>query len=138
MNIYLDIDGVLLANTGRPADYANEFLQAVLTSYPDSTYWLTTHVWNGEHVVGESLAPYLNAETQALIKKIKPTEWGDAKTDGIDFSLPFLWFDDDLFDDERGVLAQNDALNRHVLVNLYDNPSQLCELIELYFPQNDV
>ena len=82
MNIYLDIDGVLLVDVGKPAHFANEFLQAVLKKYPDSTYWLTTHVWNGEHVVSESLAPYLQADMQALLGKIKPTSWGKSKTDG--------------------------------------------------------
>lgn len=43
MNIYLDIDGVLLANSNRAADKADEFLEAALTKYPDSTYWLTPH-----------------------------------------------------------------------------------------------
>ena len=42
MNVYLDIDGVLLANEKSAANYADEFLQAVLAAYPDSTYWLTT------------------------------------------------------------------------------------------------
>ena len=42
MNIYLDIDGVLLANENNAAPYADEFLQHILTKYPDSTYWLTT------------------------------------------------------------------------------------------------
>lgn len=102
MNIYLDIDGVLLVDKATPAKYADEFLQAaVLTKQPDSTYWLTTHVWNGENVIDQSLAPYLKPETQALLSKVKPTEWGEYKTDGIDFSQPFLWFDDDLYDEER-------------------------------------
>ena len=43
-NIYLDIDGVLLANDLNPANHANEFLKKVLTEYPDTTYWLTTHL----------------------------------------------------------------------------------------------
>ena len=42
MNVYLDIDGVLLANEKSAANYADEFLKAVLAAYPDSTYWLTT------------------------------------------------------------------------------------------------
>lgn len=45
MNVYLDIDGVLLANEKSAANYADEFLQAVLAAYPDSTYWLTTRNW---------------------------------------------------------------------------------------------
>lgn len=42
-NIYLDIDGVLLANDKYPANHVHEFLEYVLTKYPDTTYWLTTH-----------------------------------------------------------------------------------------------
>lgn len=131
MNIYLDIDGVLLADKATPAAHADEFLQAVLTKYPDSTYWLTTHVWNGENVIDQSLAPYLKPETQALLSKIKPTEWGQSKTDAIDFSQPFLWFDDDLYDEERTALEQHNALFSRVEVNLYKNPEQLADLIKL-------
>lgn len=133
MNVYLDIDGVLLADIRTPAYYADDFIQAALHKYPDSTYWLTTHVWNGEHVVHESLAPYLKPETQSLLEKIKPTTWGKAKTDGIDFTQPFLWFDDDLFDDEREALVQHNALESQVCVDLADNPRQLEELVKKYF-----
>ena len=38
MNVYLDIDGVLLANENNAANYADEFLQAVLAAYPESAY----------------------------------------------------------------------------------------------------
>ncbi|OGM16531.1 hypothetical protein A2V56_00600 [Candidatus Woesebacteria bacterium RBG_19FT_COMBO_42_9] len=41
MNIYLDIDGVILANDKQAALYAKEFLKYVTDNYP--TYWLTTH-----------------------------------------------------------------------------------------------
>lgn len=131
MNIYLDIDGVLLADRATPAEHADKFLQAVLTKYPNSTYWLTTHVWNGENVVNQSLAPYLKPDTQALLGRIKPTEWGEYKTDGIDFSKPFLWFDDDLFEGERAALERHNALSGRVEVDLYKNPEQLEQLIEL-------
>lgn len=133
MNIYLDIDGVLLADMKTPSRYADEFIQAVVTKYPNSTYWLTTHVWRGENVVSQSLAPYLQPETQALLAKIKPTDWGEYKTDGIDFTQPFLWFDDDLFDEERDALKQHDALDSHVMVDLVSNPGQLQDLIVTYF-----
>ena len=59
MNIYLDIDGVLLINEGHAAPYADEFLQAVLTKYPESTYWLTTHNWKGENRAKDVLTPHL-------------------------------------------------------------------------------
>ncbi|MDZ7744604.1 MAG: hypothetical protein U5K77_02475 [Candidatus Saccharibacteria bacterium] len=131
MNIYLDIDGVLLADMATPAKHADEFLQTVLTKYPDNTYWLTTHVWNGENMIDQTLAPYLKPETQALLGCIKPTEWGQAKTDAIDFSQPFLWFDDDLYDDERTALGQHSKLSSRIEVDLHKNPEQLKELVSL-------
>lgn len=127
-SIYLDIDGVLLTDIATPAQYADEFIQFVVSRYPDSTYWLTTHVWLGENVVGHSLAPYLSLEARALLGKIKPTQWDRWKTDAIDFSGPFLWFDDDLFPEERIVLERNNALSSWVGVDLYKSPLQLKEL----------
>lgn len=133
MNIYLDIDGVLLVDRATLAQHADEFLQAVLNKYPNSTYWLTTHAWNGENVISHSLAPYLAADTQALLGRIKVADWGDDKTDGIDFGQPFLWFDDDLFDGERKALEEHDALDSQVRVDLADNPAQLKEITEQLF-----
>jgi hypothetical protein len=46
MNIYLDIDGVLLVDVGRAALGADEFLRKVLEKYPDSTYWLTENLFH--------------------------------------------------------------------------------------------
>jgi len=131
MNIYLDVDGVLLANDRRAANGADEFLQAVLTKYPDSTYWLTTHCWRGVNRAPHVLAPVLRSETVHLLNKIKPTNWNELKTDAIDFSKPFLWFDDDLFDDEREVLRAHTAEQNYILVDLYKNPNYLIELQKL-------
>lgn len=47
LTVYLDIDGILLTNEYHAAPFANEFLRKVLSDYPDSTYWLTTHC-NGD------------------------------------------------------------------------------------------
>ncbi len=38
MNIYLDIDGVLVANDYNAANYSAEFIEYVLTKFPDTTY----------------------------------------------------------------------------------------------------
>ncbi len=128
MNIYLDIDGVLLANEKQAAMHADEFLQAVLAKYPDSTYWLTTHCWRGENRTMEVLRPVLQAETTELVKKIKPTDWGDLKTDAIDFSQPFKWFDDDLLPAERQILTNHNSLGSWIEVDLMRNSFQLREL----------
>ena len=131
MNIYLDIDGVLLVNENSAANFADEFLVAVLSKYPNSTFWLTTHCWKGENRAVAVLSPHLKPETVALLSKIKPTEWRDWKTDAIDFSKPFLWFDDDLFPKEKAVLEKNNVLKNYVAIDLYQNPTQLKDLVKL-------
>jgi len=130
MNIYLDIDGVLLIDEKHAAPHADEFIQAVLAKYPDTTYWLTTHNWQGENRTKEVLSPVLKPETVALLDKIKTTEWRDLKTDALDFGEDFLWFDDDLWPDELKVLSMHNATTDFVMVNLNKNPNQLKTLIE--------
>lgn len=125
MNIYLDIDGVLLANDLNTANYANDFLRFVLAEYPDSTYWLTTHC-NGDASVPISHVGHLfEPDVQELMKKIKPTTWQTAKTRGIDFSKPFLWFDDDLFYEEKQELEKRGALDSWIEVDLAKDENQL-------------
>jgi len=130
MNIYLDIDGVLLVNETHAALHADEFLQHILKKYSDTTYWLTTHNWQGENRAKAVLAPYLKPETVALLDKVKPSEWKELKTDAIDFSQDFLWFDDDLWPEELKVLEENNATGRFIMVDLKEDPDLLQKLIE--------
>lgn len=131
MNVYLDIDGVLLVNENNAANYADEFLQAVLAAHPDSTYWLTTHNWRGENRTKEVLAPHLKPETVPLLDKIKPSVWNEMKTDGINFSEKFIWLDDDLWQDELKVLEQHNATDNFILIDLQKNPNQLKDIAEI-------
>jgi len=131
MNIYLDIDGVLLANEAHAANYADEFLQTVLDKYPDSTYWLTTHNWNGENRAKEVLSPFLRPETVKLLDKIKPTVWMELKTEAIDFDQDFLWFDDDLWPDELKALEEHETTEQFILVKLEEDPDVLQKLTEV-------
>jgi hypothetical protein len=132
MNIYLDIDGVLLANDLSPANYADEFLRLVLRNYPDTTYWLTTHC-NGDSSVPVSHIGHLfEPDVVELMKKIKPTSWQTAKTRGIDFSESFLWFDDDLFYEEKQTLLDHSALDSWIQVDLVKDPGQLSKFIESF------
>ncbi len=93
-------------------------------------YWLTTHCWRGENRTIEVLSPYLKAETIALLEKVKPTDWGEMKTDAIDFSQPFIWFDDDLWPEGQEALEKNNALKSFRMINLMKNPNQLKEYID--------
>jgi hypothetical protein len=128
-NIYLDVDGVLLANEKNAAEYASEFIEYVITRYPDSTYWLTTRCRGDATEVLFQLKPLFSEKIYKLLEQIKPTNWDKAKTEAIDFTKPFLWFDDDLFDDEKEVLIKQDALYNHINVDLYKRSDQLADFV---------
>lgn len=124
MNIYLDIDGVLLANENNLAIGAEEFIEFVVKNYP--TYWLTTHCMDGDPSLAvENVGRLCKPKTVEFLKRIKPTKWKVAKTEAIDFSEPFLWFDDDLYDDEREVLDRKDKLDSWREVDLAKNENDL-------------
>lgn len=134
MNIYLDIDGVLLANELNPANYASEFIEYVLSNYPDSTYWLTTHCQGDANGPIKHLKPIFDEKTVELMRKIKPTTWLNSpkKTSAIDFTIPFLWFDDNLFYGEKQDLLEQNKLDNYIEVNLRKDPDQLRKFIESF------
>ena len=106
MNVYLDIDGVILGMES-PARDARKFLKFLLKKYPDNTYWLTTHVKEGENNTKHSLSGTYSDKLVGLMHStFKETDWGTLKTDAIDLSQPFIWFDDTLFTAEKLVLEQ--------------------------------
>ena len=136
-NIYLDIDGVLLANDLTPANYAKEFLTLVLSRYPYTTYWLTTHCNGDASMPIRHIGHLFDSETVELMKRIKPTTWHTAKTRAINFDRPFLWFDDDLFYEEKVTLKKYDAQHNWIEVDLAKNPNQLAEFITSFpLPMN--
>ncbi len=129
MNVYLDIDGVLLANDLNASKHVYEFLK-VATQNP--TFWLTTHCKGDSMTAIRRLSLVFTPEMMDLIKDIKPTNWDRAKTEAIDFSQPFLWFDDDLFDDERADLVKHNVLDNWIEVDLAKNPNQLANFIRSF------
>lgn len=129
MNIYLDIDGVLLANEKFPANHAHEFLEYLVNNF--DVYWLTTHCRGDASQTIEHLRPTLKPSTLEIAKRVKPTNWDDNKTEGIDFSIPFLWFDDELYPEERESLIAHGALDSHVLVDLASDPDRLFRLLSM-------
>jgi hypothetical protein len=139
MDVYLDIDGVLLTRDNEPALYAHEFLRLVLEKCPDSTYWLTTHCKGDATVPIKRIGHLFDAETLALMRMIKPTTWDLAKTDAIEFSRPFLWFDDNCFDFEKRILQQNGLIDNWIEVDLRKTPHQLGMFIQSFpLPINDL
>lgn len=122
MHIYLDVEGVLVTN-GTPAPYAEEFLRFLTKEYP--VFWLSTYCQGDPRTIHDILGQVFSPETVEHIKKITPTNWQVYKTEAIDFSVPFLWFDDAPSVGERRELESRGALSSWVPVDLKENPEQL-------------
>lgn len=128
MKIYLDIDGVILANDKQKANFADEFIKSIVTNH--DVYWLTTHCHGGENYTVELLSQFFGPETMKYIKKIKPTNWDTWKTDAIDFNEDFLWFDDQVFEEEIRVLKEHNKFDSWIQIDLSKNPDQLKTFIK--------
>lgn len=132
MNIYLDIDGVLITRQGEPAPFVDEFVKACVDSGSD-LFWLTT--WcriSDETALRHLRASGMNPATiELLAKNCKPTNWDASKTDAIDFEKPFFWFDDVIFEEEYKTLEAHQAIPGWIKIDLKSFPHQLKECIEL-------
>ncbi len=131
MNIYLDIDGVLLTHDGKLACCAHEFLTYVTSHHP--TYWLTTHCRGDIVNTHEFLKRSFPPETYAVAKQIIPTNWNTYKTEAIDFTQPFLWFDDVIFAGEKMKLSQQSVIENWIEVDLRKDENQLQKFLT-HFP----
>ena len=128
MKVYLDIDGVILANDKQVANYADEFIKYLVENY--DVYWLTTHCKGDSNYTIELLMRFFNPETIEILKKIKPTNWQTWKTEAIDFNEDFLWFDDELFEEEIQILKSNNKYDSWVPIDLSKNVNQLKTLLK--------
>lgn len=128
MNIYLDVDGVLIHSDGTLARHADEFLTAMVHSgHP--VHWLTTRCRDGDAApVCDVLAKLLRPATADLLTAIKPTSWTTSKLGAIDLTSPFLWFDDQPFHFEIEELRECGLLTSWVKVDLLRDPDQLGRL----------
>ena len=128
-NIYLDIDGVLIHSRKNKAaigiDYFLKSLHRLMMDGVD-IYWLTTHC-NGD---ASTAVKYLESYTKkplsrAVLEQIKPTSW-TVKTQGIDFSKPFLWLDDKpLGWADKVAMSKQGVIDNLVIVDLDKNPLAL-------------
>lgn len=128
MKVYLDIDGVLLDYGENPAKHAAELLDYLVKNH--DVYWLTTHCKGDCIPTQQHLSRYFTDQaTLENLSRIKPTNWDTMKTEAIDFSEPFVWIDDDLFDTEHQTLVNNNATNKVILVELRDDSDALLKVI---------
>lgn len=118
MNIYLDIDGVILNKEGKQMTYLTEFLTYLFDKFPTSIYWLTTHCkdgktdWLFKHLDGK-----LDPINVKFIMRVKPNKWETLKTEGIDFNKRFLWFDDNALIAEQKILELHNCPESWVKVD---------------------
>lgn len=126
--IYLDIDGTILQKDGSFAYMAPELIKYCTDNF--DTYWLTTHCKGDSKNTLTYIKPYFPEEIHPYLEKIKPTNWGAMKTDGIDFSKNFIWLDDYLMGAEFKVLEEKKVEASHLMINLEENPFQLEEILK--------
>jgi len=129
MNIYIDIDGVILTNILRPAEHLGEFLKYILEKH--KVYWLTTHCKGDSSGAIMYLRQFLPDELIKPCAKIKPTNWRTLKTEAIDFSKDFLLLDDYLLEAEKEILKNHEKLDSWLQIDLDKNPAQLLEVIKI-------
>lgn len=127
MNLYLDIDGVVLGkNEAGKVALIPEF-EAILSYLRENfnCYWLTTH---GRHDVGDVmryLKPYLKEIKPEELNFIKAVPWRTLKTEAIDFNSLFIWIDDQPLQFELDILKERRCLNRWLKVDTYTNFREL-------------
>ena len=129
MKIYFDIDGVLVGRGWKPALYATEFLRAATEKH--DCYWATTHCKGDAGPALAYLKGILPSEAYSCCERIKTTNWTYNKTQALDMTSDFLWFEDAPMDIEKEVLSKQDKAKCLIVVDLIANPNHLEELIKL-------
>ena len=120
LNIYLDIFGVLTQNSSPQADVIG-FITYILQNFPQSTYWLTTFCRQGQNLCSAHLRRNFPSELVDQIDAIiQPTDWLRSKTEALDFTQPFVWFDDNLTDFDRQALRFYNAEHNFFWMNPQD------------------
>jgi len=132
MNLFIDIDGVLLGKspiTQQPllANHAHQFLEFCLLNF--DCYWLTTHCKEGKNdSVVNYLTPYVDSETLSLVQQVIPTCFKTFKVEAL-FG-DFLWIDDQPTAYEIQYLDDHQLLNRWIQVNTRKNINELASAIK--------
>ena len=117
MNIYLDIDGVIVG-TASPVEDVEALMTFILDHFPGSVFWLTTHCRNGCNRTRDRLRGKVSdALAQRLYREVQPTDWDTLKTEAIDFSAQFLWLDDALLYSEKKALHDHGAADSWLMMD---------------------
>lgn len=129
MKIYFDIDGVIVGRGWKPALYATEFLKAATENH--DCYWATTHCKGDTGPALAYLKGILTPEAFSCYERIKTTNWAHNKTEALDMTSDFLWFEDKPSDIEKDVLSKHNKSKNLIVVDLIANSNHLKELAKL-------
>lgn len=110
------------------ANHLKEFLSYTVKNY--DVYWLTTHCNGYAPDAVLYLSKFVTPDIVDLVMKIKPTKWNVCKTEAINMTEDFLWFDDTLSFDEEKQLREKGKLESFVRVNLDLEPDILKEFVD--------
>ncbi|MBY0309790.1 hypothetical protein K2Q16_01450 [Patescibacteria group bacterium] len=131
MNMYLDIDGTMIhedhwETENQAAAGLADFLIALRSH---TTFWLTTHCRDGNPERARTIMKqHVPPELHPDIDRILPTTWDVAKTEGIDWSHDFIWFDNDIRGHEWERFKAATAHQQAIEVNLKQYPNHLIEI----------
>ena len=128
MDIYLDIDGVILDKDLKPTSHLKKFLEHITDNH--EVFWLTTHCKGDSSSTLSYLSRFLDKDIIELLKKVKPTSWNTLKTEAIDFTKDFVWLDDYIFPTERQVLERENKLDCWIEVNLKGSGDGLLQVLK--------
>ena len=128
-DIYLDIDGVI-KGVAAPDQDIHVFLEYLLDNFPGHLYWLTSYCGDGVNNSYRALQGVLpdNLLNRVCAQFDNPT-WYTHKSDGIDFTRDFLWFDDNTFTTALAVLKQHGVASNFHLVDP-SNPNSAKEMLQ--------
>lgn len=117
MNLYIDIDGVLLTVKNKQIPlYADDFIAFITSKF--SCFWLTTHCRNHENHTLKYLSQFYSSETISQLKKVQETNWDTLKTEAINFKEEFIWLEDFPMESEKNILKSNNAIDSLIIVDL--------------------
>jgi hypothetical protein len=133
LNYYLDVDGTIITKEHQEALGLNDFLKYLFNS--GEVFWLTTHCrYLDTSSVLSYLEQFLEPKNYALVKNIFPTTWNTMKTEAINFSHPFYWFDDYLLEAEIRILQKNMCFEKWIKIDLGKNDQDIMRAATLYYP----
>ena len=91
LNVYLDVDGVL-RGCASPKEDIEKFLWFCLENC--YCYWLTSYCRGGVNYAVSKIGDISQKLKFELQARVQPTDWHFSKSEAIDYSEPFVWFDD--------------------------------------------